>query len=70
MLSSFMAEPGEYFSQKFDEVDVLYARLKDGFSYLIEKENSKFSNLVSSLDALSPLKVLARGYSITTKMKK
>ena len=67
MLSSFMAEPGEYFSQKFDEVDVLYARLKDGFSYLVEKENSKFSNLVSSLDALSPLKVLARGYSITTK---
>lgn len=70
MLSSFMAEPGEYFSQKFDEVDVLYARLKDGFSYLVEKENSKFSNLVSSLDALSPLKVLARGYSITTKNEK
>lgn len=67
MLSSFMAEPGEYFNQKFDEVDVLYARLNDGFSYLVEKENSKFSNLVSSLDALSPLKVLARGYSITTK---
>ena len=70
MLSSFMAEPGEYFSQKIDEVDVLYARLKDGFSYLVEKENSKFSNLVSSLDALSPLKVLARGYSITTKNEK
>ena len=70
MLSSFIAEPGEYFSQKFDEVDVLYARLKDGFSYLVEKENSKFSNLVSSLDALSPLKVLARGYSITTKNEK
>jgi len=67
MLSSFMAEPCEYFSQKFDEVDVLYTRLKDGFSFLVEKENSKFSNLVSSLDALSPLKVLARGYSITTK---
>ena len=54
----------------------LYAReidqLQSEFVYLIqtklEAAKSELSNLAGSLDALSPLKVLNRGYSITEKL--
>ena len=39
--------------------------LKEGSSY--EKEKGRYIELISKLDALSPLKTLYRGYSITEK---
>ena len=37
------------------------------FKDIFTKYSSEFSMLCSKLDSLSPLKVLARGYSITKK---
>ena len=36
----------------------------------LDSENARFSAAAARLDALSPLKVMARGYSIVTKDKK
>jgi exodeoxyribonuclease VII large subunit len=35
----------------------------------IEGARSKFGSLTTNLDALSPLKVLSRGYAIATRVK-
>lgn len=45
-------------------LDSLWIRATGSFSKAFNDASSKFAALCSSLDALSPLKVLARGYSI------
>lgn len=50
-----------------DNVDVLETRLNDCLTYNIENRYLKLSALAGKLDALSPLAVLARGYSVTHK---
>ena len=47
-----------------ENVDVLETRLKDSLSYIIENKSLKLSALAGKLNALSPLAVLARGYSV------
>lgn len=56
----------EYLNQKNDELDVLQTRLSDGFSYFLEQRSNDFKNKVSRLDALSPLKILSRGYTLAS----
>lgn len=50
-----------------DNVDVLETRLKDALSYNIENKSFMLSVLAGKLNALSPLAVLARGYSAVQK---
>lgn len=66
-LNSILSSPDEIVSQRYDDFDVLKTRLSDSYSYIIEKKSNEFNTLVSKLDALSPLKVLSRGYSIVSK---
>jgi exodeoxyribonuclease VII large subunit len=47
--------------QKLDEIDY---RLTQGIDRLIEKRQFEFDKLASRLEAISPLKTLARGYSL------
>ncbi len=47
--------------QKIDELEL---RLRHGIETVINNCNFNFSNSVNKLEALSPLKVLSRGYSI------
>lgn len=50
-----------------DNVDVLETRLRDSFSYSAEHKAFKLSALAGRLNALSPLAVLARGYSVAQR---
>lgn len=50
-----------------DNVDVLEARLRDSVLYSAENKLLKLSALAGKLNALSPLAVLARGYSLVQK---
>ena len=48
--------------KRYSEADVAFKRAASSF---VEKEEGKFALLLAKLDALSPLSVLRRGYSIT-----
>lgn len=50
-----------------DNVDVLETRLNDSLSYNLENKEMMLSALAGKLNALSPLAVLARGYSVIQK---
>ena len=65
--SSVLKSPEKYFDLKFAELDYLAEKIGDKYSDIINANGSKFSSLVAKLDSLSPLSVLSRGYSITTK---
>lgn len=68
--SSVLKSPERYFDIKFGELDRLTERLTDKYDDILKANGSKFSSLIAKLDALSPLSVLSRGYSITTKDNK
>ncbi len=63
---SVMKYPGAYIDQKRQELDSLYEQLGFRFENKLSKLKHEYVRLASALDALSPLKVLARGYSIAT----
>jgi len=65
--SSVLRSPEKYFDIKFTELDHLAERLGNKYDDIIKTNSSKFLSLVAKLDALSPLSVLSRGYSITNK---
>lgn len=65
--SSVLKSPDKYFDIKFTELGYLAEKLDDKYSDIITSNGSRFSALVAKLDALSPLSVLSRGYSITNK---
>lgn len=50
-----------------DNISVLSDRLYDEYQYTLEMKGSAFAVLVEKLNALSPLAVLARGYSVCEK---
>ena len=60
----------KYFDIKFTELAYLAEKLGDKYDDIIKTNGAKFSSLVAKLDALSPLSVLSRGYSITNKGNK
>ena len=52
------------------EIDQLQSELAYSMQSRLDLASSELSNLSGNLDALSPLKVLNRGYSITQKLPK
>uniref|UniRef100_UPI00403F62DD exodeoxyribonuclease VII large subunit n=1 Tax=Candidatus Enterococcus willemsii TaxID=1857215 RepID=UPI00403F62DD len=51
------------------QVNYLAQRLEKQIQLIFEQKVSKFEQTVQSLDLLSPLKIMGRGYSYTTKEK-
>ena len=43
----------------------LFSRMKAAYVEKVEKENTKYTKLAAVLDSLSPMKTLARGYSVS-----
>lgn len=62
--SAVLRSPTGYLDQKHKELELLKSRLITIQNQMVNRQNQKFIGYVSKLDALSPLKVMARGYSI------
>ena len=63
--SRVFTHPDELFFHHSQHVDELSQRMARRMDQLIQNANSDLRTLAASLDALSPLKVLGRGYSIS-----
>ena len=59
-----LQDPMAYVSDRANELDYMTGRLVSAFEKQLLCDRGKFSELTASLDALSPLKVLSRGYAI------
>ncbi len=67
-LSSFVfKEPTRKIQENYIQVDNQIKQLQNLITSKKEKEQTRYMKLVAKLDAYSPLKTLARGYSITQK---
>ena len=62
--SPALRSPTGYFEQKSQAVNFLRNRLISAESRILEGKQRRFVGLTSKLDAMSPLKVLTRGYSM------
>ena len=67
MSSVVFREPLRKVNDNYISLDNLLKRLEAGIKIKSEKEKNKYIELLAKLDALSPLKTLSRGYSITEK---
>ena len=65
MSSSIFKEPKRFIYDNYQKIDVYLKRLDNSIKLKQKEEKTKYVELVSKLDALSPLKTLTRGYSIT-----
>jgi exodeoxyribonuclease VII large subunit len=64
-ISKRIIHPGqqlEYYAQRLDE---LWLRMQRGANQQLNHSTHRFANLTRALEALSPLAILNRGYSIT-----
>lgn len=67
-MSSFVfKEPTRRIQENYIRIDNQVKQLENLIQSKQEKEKTKFGKIVAKLDAYSPLKTLARGYSITQK---
>jgi len=62
--SRALQDPGNYIADKRMLLDFTHSRLSAASRQLMENKKREFVRLTATLDALSPLKVLGRGYSI------
>ena len=62
-----MTEPASYFQNKRLLLDYQSRRLVHGLDRSVSAQKERLARLAASLDAMSPLKVLGRGYAIAQK---
>ena len=67
LLKSKLVNPLELVDNRNEILDKLNEGLLSAFEAILNFEKNRYSNAVAKLDALSPLKVLSRGYSIAEK---
>ena len=65
--SRVMTSPAAYFQEKRMVLDYQDTRLRRSLERSVALHRERFTRLAASLDAMSPLKVLGRGYSIAQK---
>lgn len=62
---SVLQIPDSLISQRRQDCDLLGERLQRSIELMVERQQRNLSAIAASLQALSPLKVLLRGYSLT-----
>ena len=62
-----MRSPENFFQERRLTLDFLSEKLVNSTGRIISANKEIFTRLVASVDAMSPLKVISRGYSIATK---
>ncbi len=62
----YLANPYERINNRRQYLDALEEEVRGGFGHYLEKQNEALASLAGRLDALSPLKVLGRGYAMVT----
>lgn len=67
MSSRVFKEPMQQINEKYILIDKQVRNLKEYITNKLKSEKIKEIELISKLDALSPLKTLTRGYSIVQK---
>ena len=70
MSSSVFKEPLRKINDNYIKLDNCIKQIENSIKVKHEKEKTKHIELIAKLDALSPLKTLYRGYSITEKNNK
>ena len=65
--SRVMTAPEAYFQDKRAQLDLQGSRLRQGLERSIAVQRERFARLAAGLDAMSPLKVLGRGYAIAQR---
>ena len=65
--SRSMTEPASYFQNKRLLLDYQSRRLAHGLDRTLSGQRERLARLAAALDAMSPLKVLGRGYAIAQK---
>ena len=70
MSSSVFKEPLRKINDNYIKLDNCIKQTENSIKVKHEKEKTKYIELIAKLDALSPLKTLYRGYSITEKNNK
>ena len=65
--SPALRSPTGYMEQKAKSLELLKNRLISAENQQIQRSNQRYIAAVSKLDAMSPLKVLTRGYSMARK---
>lgn len=65
--SPALQSPTGYLDQKRKGLELLMSRLVSGQIRIVDGKNRQFVALTAKLDAMSPLKVLTRGYAMTQK---
>ena len=70
MQSRAYKEPTQGINERYIYLDNLIKNMITNINNKITISKKDFANHVTKLDALSPLKTLSRGYSITTKDNK
>ena len=65
--SRVLRDPNAFFQDRRMMLDYQNQRLVHGISKSISAEKNRLVGLAASLDAMSPLKVLMRGYAIASK---
>ena len=70
MSSSVFKEPTRRINDNYLKVDMYIKQLESIIKQKYKNEKTKYIELISKLDALSPLKTLSRGYSLVEKNNK
>ena len=70
MSSSVFKEPTRRINDNYMKVDMYIKQLENIINQKCKSEKTRYIQLVSKLDALSPLKTLSRGYSLVEKDNK
>ena len=62
-----MKRPEAYLQQQELQLEMLRQRLEHAGTGVVQKNALRFQRAAAKLDALSPLKVLSRGYAMVTR---